>query len=293
MEFKDLEYFQKLVESKSYIATANYFHVTQPAISAMVKRLEDEIGAKLIFKINNRAQMNVTSAGLVVYRQAKKLLQSQQSILIEAKRASENNFRLGYSEIAGSAWLASVITELNQGHLLASIETHQDNSEHLIRNLREGKYDAILFSKLSDDQISGIEVTNLKKYQYDLIVPAGSELAQQNEIDIFQTRDIPLIMRHKRFLSRIALERVKVKSGFKPNKKLVVDSIDATAQLISKGMGIGYLMNLAVRNRPDVVAVPLISSQQVDCNVCLAVRENFMPNKIQKKCLNILKNFKK
>ncbi|RVU77460.1 MULTISPECIES: LysR family transcriptional regulator [Lactobacillus] len=291
MEFKDLEYFQKLVETKSYIETANYFHVTQPAITAMVKRLEKEVDTKLIFKINNRAQMNITPAGLVVYRQAKNLLQAEQAVLMEAKRASENNFRLGYSEIAGSAWLASVITQLNQGHLLASIETHQDNSEHLVRNLREGKYDAILFSKLSDEQISGIKITNLRKYQYDLIVPANSELARQSEIDIFQTRNIPLIMRHKRFLSRIALEKVKTRTGFKPNKKLVVDSIDATTQLISKGMGIGYLMNLAVKNRPGVVAVPLIPSQQVDCYACLAVREDFIPNQIQEKCLEILRNF--
>lgn len=40
MEFRDLRYFIDLVESESYHATAQKNQVTQPAISAMVKRLE-------------------------------------------------------------------------------------------------------------------------------------------------------------------------------------------------------------------------------------------------------------
>ncbi|WP_348967866.1 helix-turn-helix domain-containing protein [Lactobacillus crispatus] len=42
MEFRDLKYFQKLVETKNYNRTAEFFGVTQPAISSMVKRLEKE-----------------------------------------------------------------------------------------------------------------------------------------------------------------------------------------------------------------------------------------------------------
>lgn len=114
MEFRDLRYFQKLVETKNYNETAKYFGVTQPAISAMVKRLEEEIDTQLIFQRNNRQKMTISPAGQVVYANAKQLIAKENSIIIEAKRANKNSFRLGYSELAGKEWLASVISRLNQ-----------------------------------------------------------------------------------------------------------------------------------------------------------------------------------
>lgn len=56
MEFRDLKYFQKLVETKNYNRTAEFFGVTQPAISSMVKRLEKEIGTQLIFQAHNHKE---------------------------------------------------------------------------------------------------------------------------------------------------------------------------------------------------------------------------------------------
>lgn len=290
MEFRDLKYFQKLVETLSYKETAKFYHVSQPAITAMVKRLEAEIGTSLVFQKSSRSKLNITPAGIVVYKQAQRLLTIANSIKMEARRANENNFRLGYSELAGQTWLASIITELNHGHLLASVETHQENSHFLEQHLRDGRYDAILFTRLSNEKLKDINLTNLAKFEYDLIVPSNSSLAQEKEIDLFQIGKIPLIMRHKRFLSRTALEQIFAKTGFHPKKKLIVDSIEASAQLISKGMGVGYLMNNSVQHIPGVKAVPLIPSQQVYCYSCLGVRENFMPNDIQKQCLDILEN---
>lgn len=291
MEFRDLKYFKKLVETKNYNETAQYFGVTQPAISSMVKRLEKEIGTKLLFQNSNRGKIIVSPAGKVVYTNAKNLITKENSIIIEARRANENNFRLGYSEIAGKEWLASVIAQLNQGHLLASVETHEENSHQLERHLREGKYDAIVFSRLDNEKLSGIKLTTLETFQYNLVVPNNSQLADKKEIDLFEIGDIPLIMRHKRFLSRTALDQISNKIHFKPKKKLIVDSIDATLQLVKQNMGVGFLMDIAVSNYPGVKSIPLIPSQQVYCYSTLGIREGFMPNEIQQKCLKILKGF--
>lgn len=291
MEFRDLKYFQKLVETKNYNRTAEFFQVTQPAISLMVKRLEKEIGTQLIFQTRNHKNMIISPAGMVVYTNAKQLIKKEQSIILEAQRANENSFRLGYSELAGKEWLASVITRLNKGHLLASVETHEENSHYLEKHLREGKYDAIVFSRLENEKLPEIKLTTLETFQYNLVVSNTNPLAAQKEIDLFQIADTPLIMRHKRFLSRTALEQIFTKIGFKPKKKLIVDSIDATLQLVEQDMGVGFLMDIAAKNYPGVKSIPLVPSQQVHCYSTLGIREDFMPNKIQQKCLAILKGF--
>lgn len=42
MNIKDLEYYQKLVETRSYTKTAEFFNLRQPSISVAVKRLSKE-----------------------------------------------------------------------------------------------------------------------------------------------------------------------------------------------------------------------------------------------------------
>ena len=117
----------------------------------MVKRLEEECGVQLIFKKASRAPLVITPAGQVLYKRAKKLVKEENSVKIEVKQANANNFRLGYSELAGKAWLASVITHLNQGRMLANIETKEENSHLLEQHLREGRFDVIVFSRLGDE----------------------------------------------------------------------------------------------------------------------------------------------
>lgn len=286
IEFRDLRYFIDLVESESYHATAQKNQVTQPAISAMVKRLEEECGGQLVFKKSSRAPLVITPAEQVLYKRAKKLVKEENLIKIEVKRANTNNFRLGYSELAGKAWLASVIT---QGRMLANIETKEENSHLLEQHLREGRFDVIVFSRLGDEPLPGIKTTPLQRYQYVLVVAEDSPLAQLDEIRIAQIKDMPLIMRHKRFLSRTSLDRLFAKTGFQPTKKLIVDNIDATLQLVRQGMGVSYLMDIAVENVPGVKAIPLVPSQRSYYYSSLGIRENFIPNEIQKQYLEILK----
>lgn len=56
MNTKDLEYFIRLTEIKSFSKVAKDFSVSQPAITFALKRLENELNAKLIIRF--RAQKN-------------------------------------------------------------------------------------------------------------------------------------------------------------------------------------------------------------------------------------------
>lgn len=289
MKIQDLIYFCDLVKSHSYSKTALNFDVTQPAITAMVKRLETELNVKLIFQSSKRATLQITTSGMIIFKKAQKILQDIDMMKIEAKRANHHNFVLGYSELAGSIWLASIVQKLNQGKLLANIEMHQENSVILEKHLREGKFDAIIFSRLADTHFRDLHQTILGKYQFKLLVPLSSKLASKKQIDIFQTSELPLLIRHKRFLSHQALKQIFKKTGFKPKKKLLIDNLSAMEQLVKDGLGIGFILDTNLSFPNGVKAVPLIPSQRAYGYASLAVRKDFYPNKIQSEYLDILK----
>lgn len=63
MNFRDLEYFVQLANDRNYTKTAQHFSVSQPTITYMVKRLEDELQVQLFVRDQSHHQVNLTLAG--------------------------------------------------------------------------------------------------------------------------------------------------------------------------------------------------------------------------------------
>lgn len=72
MNVKDLKYFVKLQELKSYSDTAHYFGVSQPTITYAVKRLETEYQTELIVRKSYANSVTLTHAGDQILAHAKK-----------------------------------------------------------------------------------------------------------------------------------------------------------------------------------------------------------------------------
>ena len=95
MQLKDLEYYVKLVQTQSYSETASYFHLSQPAISSMVTRLEKEFSQELVIK-KTRSAMHVTTAGKILYQHALNFLKEEDILKNDLKRLLNKKFILGY-----------------------------------------------------------------------------------------------------------------------------------------------------------------------------------------------------
>lgn len=99
MQLKDLEYYVKLVQTQSYSETASYFHLSQPAISSMVTRLEKEFSQELVIK-KTRSAMHVTTAGKILYQHALNFLKEEDIL----KRPQEVAKQKIYSRIFRGSW---------------------------------------------------------------------------------------------------------------------------------------------------------------------------------------------
>ena len=58
MDITALEYFKIIAESGSLTKAAHQLHITQPAMSAMLKKLEEELGVELFDRSPNRIHLN-------------------------------------------------------------------------------------------------------------------------------------------------------------------------------------------------------------------------------------------
>ena len=58
MEFLQLKYFKHAAHTQNFSHTANYFRVPASCVSASVKKLEEELGAKLFERTSNSLKLN-------------------------------------------------------------------------------------------------------------------------------------------------------------------------------------------------------------------------------------------
>lgn len=92
MNNQDLMYFCKLIETGSYTKTAAFFNVTQPTISAAVKRLAKHFKDPLVEQTNRKGKLNTTVAGDLLYNKSVKLLHEINSVDYDVMHASEKRY---------------------------------------------------------------------------------------------------------------------------------------------------------------------------------------------------------
>ena len=105
MNIKDLEYYQKLVATHSYTKTAEFFNLSQPSISAAVKRLSKEF--RTLRKRREEDSLRPQQWNL-------------ESIWNDEKWGSWGKLSTvawGVSPIVGKVYLAKILTELDQENL--------------------------------------------------------------------------------------------------------------------------------------------------------------------------------
>lgn len=118
MNFKDLEYFQRLVREKNFTKVANAFHVSQPTITYAVKRLEDELGTQLVYRDQSHKQLIITQAGLILSRHISNILKEVTIAVTEIDRLKEETLDFGLPPIIGNFYFPKLSSYLFKNNLM-------------------------------------------------------------------------------------------------------------------------------------------------------------------------------
>lgn len=293
METRDLHYFITLAETRNYSQTAKKYGITTPAISAMLRRLESELNVSLIYKENNRSILQLTPAGLALYRQAHKILRLEKTSQQMVQRAGQKNFRLGFSGLASYTWLPAFLDIFAKNHILKNVVPHQESSLNLVKHLKAGYYDAIIYSELTAFPFERLDSQILKYYDLKIFANKVNPLAHQDQLSFTDITNQTIITYHQNYLGRRVFDLALRKAHVQLNKAqiLQVDNPAAIIQLIARNTGISYLADTSFPIPTAVKAIPLIPQQREKVTLKFAVRPEIVPNAIQEQCLKAIDKF--
>jgi LysR family transcriptional regulator, transcriptional activator of the cysJI operon len=234
--------FMRLVDVGNYTRAARDLHISQPALSLAIQKLESELGSKLIVRDNR--QLELTAAGRAVYRAARQHQNVQDDLQQKLGRLAGHkpHVRLGMIDSLAANICTTTAFDLldSQAHVMVVV----DNSRNLLRGVQDKTID-IAFAV--DDGLSHDNIYKKPLPCERLIVVCRPDQLAETENNIIQGKLDNFISYDKSSTTSKLIHQELGKLGIQPIASLYSTSPDVILQMALRGKGVAALPELLVR----------------------------------------------
>ncbi|MFR9166045.1 MAG: LysR substrate-binding domain-containing protein [Dysgonomonas sp.] len=183
MNIQQLEYIIAVDNHRHFAKAAEASFVTQPTLSMMIQKLEDELGVKIF----DRSQLPVqpTPIGTQIINQARVIISQVKQIkeiIQEEKGIVQGAFRLGIIPTIAPYLLPSFMEKHEENGYDIELVVQETTTNQIIERLLSGSLDgAILATPLKNDRITEYPIYYEKFYAY--VSPKETSLYAKKELD--------------------------------------------------------------------------------------------------------------
>lgn len=145
MDEHRLKCFVAVYEQGSVSAAAMRLHMTQPPLSILLRKLEDELGVTLFDRSGHR--LAPTATGELFYLRAKALLANLQTMrreLREAEQGARGSVHIGCATAASLFVMPGVMEDLRSSGLDITVHVQEGETGYMLQRLRERSLDLVI-----------------------------------------------------------------------------------------------------------------------------------------------------
>jgi DNA-binding transcriptional LysR family regulator len=240
VDVQALRYFVEVARRQGFTRASESLHVTQPAISKMVRSLEEELGTKLL--VRGRRRVLLTEAGRVVLERAQGVLDSLRAIEEEVGELGtlrRGRLRLGLPPIVGMTFFPPILAEFHEAHPGILLELREEGS-HVVEALvarRELDVGAVVLP--TDEKTFG--TMPFVKDDLSAVVHPGHPLARRRTLSLRELEDEPFVFYRPEFALHGHILDACRRSGFNPTIVSESSHWDFIVEMVSAQIGVALL----------------------------------------------------
>jgi DNA-binding transcriptional LysR family regulator len=133
MDLHYLEIFNAVAKYTSYKKAAEILHISQPALSIQIKKLENQINAKLFYKVGNK--MYLSDCGIKLYSYTKRIfaiVEEMESAILNDTETIGGMINIGGSNTPGTYILPLAIGEFRKRYPEVIVNLHVANTSAIM-----------------------------------------------------------------------------------------------------------------------------------------------------------------
>jgi DNA-binding transcriptional LysR family regulator len=259
MELRHLRYFIAVAEELNFRRAAERLHVAQPALSAQIKNLEEELGVRLFDRTTRSVQ--ITQTGQLFLGEARGILgatANAEQLVRKAEHGLVGTLRLGVMAPATGPLLAKVLRHFHQKYPGVQLSLSALSSAEQFRRLRASELDAGLLRPPATSP--ELESCYVEQAPLVLAAPRGHHLAKKPRLEWKDFNGEGLVMIHPNQQHSFYDPFITacVKAGAKTHVAQYAQDVQIKMWLISAGFGIAPVTStLEEIRRPGIVFRPL------------------------------------
>lgn len=257
---RQLQYLKLLAEHGSFSRAAEAAHVSQPALSSGVQELERVLGAPVVER--TRGNVQLTAVGAEAVKRAEDILARTEDLVEAARNAGKplsGRFRIGVIPTIAPFLLPAKLPGVKAAYPALKLFIREDLTPRLIAALKAGQLDAAVIAL--PYAASGIDHARIGDDEILAAAPIGHRLAVPGAIQPGSLKSEDLILLEDGHCLRDqALAAFDIEAP-KGDDVFAATSLHTLVQMVSSGLGISFLPQMAVRaglaDDPGVVIRPL------------------------------------
>ena len=249
MNLENLRTFLEVVRLGSFSEVAKKLAITQPAVSFQIRKLEQELGMRLIDR--SRREITLTTAG-------KRLLSFAESVGEERERLQHDlekirdevsgELLVAASTIPGEFLLPGLLAKFKNIHPGVKVQVDISDSMTVINGIGNNQYEVGFCGITPEGQ-------DLISFKFDedsivLIVFPGHPFALRGEVSPGELMGEPFIFREETSGTQRNLENHLVRAGLDIKKltpNLVLGTTHSVVAAVEEDAGIAFVSNLAIK----------------------------------------------
>ncbi len=263
MELTQLEALLEAAHWGSFRRAAEALLLAQPSLSERIKKLEKEMGQPLFNRMGRGVTLTESGKTFLPFaEQALATLRQGREALQALQPGSEGLLQVGTARAIGTYVLPDVIAKFRERY---SVDVH----------MRSGRSTEVLQMVLDEEVHVGvarslahpaIETVHLYDEEIVLVTYPLHPFVEAGEASIYDVAKEPLILYDRDSFYFVMIERVCQEAGIVPTVLMMLDSIEATKQMVQRGLGISFLPLNSIRREIEwgsLAHVPLAERHRV------------------------------
>jgi LysR family hydrogen peroxide-inducible transcriptional activator len=247
MNLKDLKYLVALADTGHFGKAAERTFVSQPTLSAQLKKLEDYLGVKLVERQPKNVQL--TDVGKQVVVRARRMLSEGDEIVALARNNTDpfaGKLELALIPTIGPYLLPRVMPKLRKALPNLRLMLYEYQTEPLLKRLRDGEIDlGIMALPAAQD---GIESRELYREEFTVALPNGHPLSAKSTIKVPDLKGHTLLLLEDGHCLRDQALEVCSRVDVREAEDFRATSLETLRQMVVAGLGITLLPEFAVES---------------------------------------------
>lgn len=250
MDTRELELFVALGETLHFGRTAERMHLSPSAVSRTLKRLEDEVGQRLVERDNRMVKLTAAGEALLAYaRQALSHWRAFVDSVQPNYRMLRGEISLFCSVTAAHSLLVHILPSFRNRYPGIELKLHTGDQADAIERATNGSED-LAIAALPEKLPKRLQVQVLAQSPLEFIGPAmPSAVTDLLAEEPLRWERLPFIL-SERGLARHRVDQWCRERGFKPNIYAQVSGHEAIVSMVSLGFGIGVVPELVLAASP-------------------------------------------